>query len=459
MKNPNAYALLIGVGDYRAFDPSGQSDLKGPPHDVAGWLDVVYGLGIPRAHIRVCVSPALPGRAAPGLLDGVDVRGATRADIVEGLTWLAAALDGVAGTKAVLTWSGHGTGTDAGLVLCPSDITADGQTLRNGLTVAEVGRLLDTRAPATRITAFVDTCHTATGFEDSLGTARGRALSWAGACAADAGPMAHRVFGDLVVTSSQPGAVSYEMPVLGGVRGAFSWAASNVIRRYGLADGVSGQTSGLTFTALAETCGRILDGMVVHQKPRFVGDLEAGHARVFSAYGDDEGSTAPTSLQAHEIWPGIPDGDVIGRYKLYAGNSDLGDLYVTGSTPPTGWQPNAQYWYWKSGSWPSKGFTANYKGAYSTTHGAKGVGYKTGLLTPGDGKHVTLHGDSDPLYAVERDGTTLGYLQVSPSELRVVSQTTGIQTLAGDYRDTLQFESRSKVEVNQNSVARDEALK
>lgn len=461
MKNPTAYALLIGVGDYRAFDPSGDSDLKGPPNDVAGWLNIVYGLGIPRDHIRICVSPALPGRVAPGLLEGVDVRGSARADIVDGLKWLAAALDGEGGTKAVLTWSGHGTRTAEGLVLCPSDIRADGDTLINGLTVSAVGALLDARAPATRLTAFVDTCHDDTGF-DALGTARGRGLPWAGAAKAKAGGAAsggHRIFGDLVVTSSQPGTVSYDMPVLGGVRGAFSWAASNVIRRYGLVEGVEGKTSGLTFEALAETCGRILQGMVVHQTPRFVGDPEAGHQRVFSAYGDDAGLAAPQALPGHEIWPGM-DGKVL-KSKLYdVDGNRLGTLYITDNDAPSGWTDNRQYWVWKSAThhdWPNQTFVAHHPGTTSDAVPTSHVfTYETSALSPKT-ESKTLGGWSY-IVSDQSSGKQLGYLRKHSDHLTTYSTQNPPPDYLASTSENLQFTyHKGDISAHTYAVARDYA--
>lgn len=463
MKNPTAFALLIGVGDYRIFDPSGDADLKGPPNDVAAWLRMVYDLGIPRAQIRICASPGLPRGIDPAALEGVRVTGASRAEIVDGLEALARALDGSGGTKAVLTYSGHGTRTAAGQVLCPADIRAEGDTLVGGLTVDEVGRILDRRAPGTRLTAFVDTCHDVTGFEDSLGTARGRGLSWPGLAKLSerhAQPTGHRVFGDLVLTSSQPGTVSYDMPVIGGVRGAFSWAASNVIRRYGLVDGVAGQTSGLTFHALAETCGRILEGMVVKQTPRFVGPPEAGDTRVFSAYGDDVGVSAPQALPGHEVWPGLK-GKVL-KSKLYdlAGNR-LGTLYITDEDAPTGWTDNRQYWVWDKDAtkhgWAKQTFIAK---APSTTNDAAPSKYvwtyETSALSAKT-EEQELHGWS---YIVRLDagGDQLGYLRKHSNHLTIYST----QNPAPDYlspnRQALEFEYyEGDIKATTYAVARDYA--
>lgn len=359
MSNPNAYALLVAVGDYTAFDPSGGADLKGPPHDVAAWLHMMHDLGVPPSQIMICVSPRLPAYVLPERTRDVQFSGTSKAELCAALVWLVKQLDENQGAKAVLTWSGHGTRTDAGQILCPSDIEAQGDTLINPLPMTEVEAILSARSRA-RITAFVDTCHNNTGFTDAVGTARSRALPWQGATTkvVPGEGATHDVFGNLVMSSSEVGHVSYEVPVIGGMRGAFSWAASNLIHRYGLVDGVEGATSGLTFNALAWLSRDILKGMLVEQTPRFLGSHEAGKSRVFSAFGDVGGALPPQRLPGQEIWPGVGDGEVLNATLKTSSGATLGTVYVTADvgSKPNGWTSNRQYWAWTSGAWPTTSF-------------------------------------------------------------------------------------------------------
>ncbi len=359
MSNDNAYALLVGVGDYAAFDPSGRADLKGPPHDVAAWLHMMRDLGVPPSQIMICVSPRMPFYVPPAHTRDVQFSGTSKAELCAALGWLVKQLDENQAAKAVLTWSGHGTRTDAGQILCPSDIEARGGVLSNALPVTEVAAILSARSRA-RITAFIDTCHNDTGFTDAVGTARSRALPWQGATTkvVPGEGATHDVFGDLVMSSSEVGHVSYEVPVIGGVRGAFSWAASNLIHRYGLVDGVEGTTSGLTFNALARLSPDILKGMLVEQRPRFLGSHEAGEQRVFSALGDVGGPRPPQRLPGQEIWPGVGEGEVLNATLKTSSGATLGTVYVTGDvgSKSHGWTSNRQYWAWTNGAWPTTSF-------------------------------------------------------------------------------------------------------
>lgn len=342
--NPHAYALLVGVGDYLDFDPTGASDLEGPVNDVRAWYETVRQAGVPAANVRICVAPGLSSGAL-GDGRGVTVTGATCAEIRAGLEWLVAALDGSAGSKALLTWSSHGTLSAEGAeVLCPSDVHADGKTLHNGISLREIGEVLDARRAGSRITTFIDACHTATGFVDGMGC---RGLSWTGATArAPADAAGHRALGDLVLTSSEPGRPSHELPSVGGPVGAFSWAANAALRRWGLAAGVDGATAGLSFADLAKRTGAMLAALDVPQVPCYVGDPAGADERVFSGFGDARGSIEAPPLEPTEIWPET-DGKVT-IIDLEHGGSTLGTVYITGagSYSGTGWVANRQYWSW-----------------------------------------------------------------------------------------------------------------
>lgn len=424
--NAFAYALLVGVNDYRAFDATGRADLAGPVRDVTAWWAIARQLGVPAENIRVCTAPVLSARALGAGGKAATRTGASHNDLVAALTWLAEKLNGTHGTKALFTWSGHGTQIRDEAVLCPSDVKGVGGKLLNGLTAKEVGALIDKRAEKTRITAFIDACHTDTGFTGNLS---GRGLPWAPAtkikAKADAVPP-HRALGDLVLTSSQHGAPSFELPVIGGVRGAFSWATSSLIQRYGLADAKGGATGRLSFADLATAAGAVLEAMAVPQAPRYVGDEKGAALRVFSTFGDKAvGSLAPQALDRVEIWPGVPDGKVR-KSKLWQTSSKklrLGTMYLTGSNPPSGWAANTEYWHWNDGGkWPTRDFYAEApsktKDSVSTSNTTT---YAAGSLTK-NSKSVTIPAGAFAV-ATSSSGTTLGYVYATSSAFQVWSVT------------------------------------
>lgn len=425
MKNPDAYALLVGVGSYRAFDPSGHADLKGPINDVRGWWHIARDLGIPPENIMICADPA---PAADTLGPGgqqATITGATRAELVDGLKWLASKLDGEDGHKALLTWSSHGTRTPQGQVLCPSDITADGTALDNGLAVSAVSALLAERAPHTRITALIDTCHNSTGFDDPDIVSRG--LPWAKATPASAraaSEVGHHAFGNLVVTSSEPGTVSYEISAVGAVRGAFSWSAANLIHRWGLAHAAGGATAGITYATLAERTGIMLHGLAVDQKPKYVGDPELAQARVFSSFGDGQvGDAPPQELGRSEIWPGVPTGKVYSA-SITAGGETY-TLYLTGASAPEGWDNTTQYWDWSGDGWPSSDFAVAKPGNVSSpgTPPSTADTYSLGTLTAETGCYTVPAGSWEVQEWVSKAKawSTIGYLVEATSGLTIYS--------------------------------------
>lgn len=102
--------LLIGVHEY--MDPLLPS-MDGAVADLNLWFGYFrFRLGVPDAEIRVLgsVSPnMLLGQLAnrPGPQPNIDIRPPTRADILEGFTWLMEGID--KGQRGLLSYSGYGT--------------------------------------------------------------------------------------------------------------------------------------------------------------------------------------------------------------------------------------------------------------------------------------------------------------------------------------------------------------
>lgn len=426
MSNATAYALLVGVGEYRAFDPSGAADLEGPVNDVTAWLQLALDAGVPPDHIRICAEPAPALDALGARAKDITVGGATHAEIVAGLKWLAGALDGKGGTKGLLTWSGHGTHAGEVALLCPSDIAVDGDTLTGALSVTAVQHIFHDRAEHTRVTAMIDMCHTRWD-----GNRQTRALPWSGAVAVDPGDEAYvpqRALGDLVLTSSAEGRVSYELPVIAGVHGAFTFAAINLLRRWGR----TGAGGGLTFAELAERAGGVLDSMGVPQTPRYVGADEGGELRVFSEIGDPTGSAEADALPGLEIYPGA--GKV--NLKLQVPNqvsTYLGHLSMTGDTAKGEWARHAQYWDWYNLAWPDRDFMMIYEGSGLNLTGNLQAFTLTGLSANHANDKITLDPtQSHRIYAIyakdpnddKSTGPVLAYMRITSDQKRIEVFTT-----------------------------------
>src|SRR5438105_721917 len=79
--NPaHAFALLIGVDNYRAYEAHGASDLPGSVNDVIAWREVLLRRGFAPENIRVLASPTpeevadlghATGGAAPATMENI----------------------------------------------------------------------------------------------------------------------------------------------------------------------------------------------------------------------------------------------------------------------------------------------------------------------------------------------------------------------------------------------------
>lgn len=212
------FALIIGVHDYRTYDPTGASDVPGALRDARALTRECLAMGFSPERIRVLTSPRLP----PGELGPVATGEATRAGIEEGLLWLAGALGEGAPTSGLLTFSGHGAQGDDGMpLLCPSDTTA------SLAEVIDVGALREMASPEVRarLTALLDCCHAQAGASaaESL-EARLRATKQ-GASAPEA-PRAR------VIAACRRDQVSVSARFVGEVMGAFTWAVTSTMGQW-----------------------------------------------------------------------------------------------------------------------------------------------------------------------------------------------------------------------------------
>ncbi|MCB9743625.1 MAG: caspase family protein [Alphaproteobacteria bacterium] len=109
-----SFAVVVGVDDYRAFDPSGVSDLSGACADAEAMVEMLLGVGYPRENVRLLLARRRAATSA----------GATRAEIMEALAWLASMLSQTHSSCGFFGFAGHGAmqkGSEH--VLCPQDTT------------------------------------------------------------------------------------------------------------------------------------------------------------------------------------------------------------------------------------------------------------------------------------------------------------------------------------------------
>lgn len=240
--NNPVFALIIGVSDYTAYDPSGARDLPGAITDADSWADYCrHSLCLDNQHLLK-------------LSDADGAVATERSSIIHGLQWLGEQLgkqEGVNDASALLTFSGHGltfehTGNDniaegLSLALAPSDIEAGFEA---ALLFSHIEEILFKAAAAARfgdadtltdaqsaevyailenITAVFDACYS----RPSGSIATVRALS--------EGPVPQlpqlKVFSRLVL-GAHLWQTAYEIQTAGVWHGAFSYALVTMLDQW-----------------------------------------------------------------------------------------------------------------------------------------------------------------------------------------------------------------------------------
>ncbi len=295
------YALLIGVGDYAAYDasthsPANASALKGAEQDVASMYALCIELGILPENIRVLLSPssgqdplvALRGalsNANPGL-----VRPATREEILTQCQWLAAALasdeDASGAPAGLVTYSGHGDFDRGHLALCPSDVRSveAGADLENVLGYPMLRALFSDRA-SSNLTVVLDCCHAAASTPAPRGgsslTGRGRTAT---------GPVV--TISERTIIASSVGGTSEQSTFDGVAHGALTWAIKVVTDQWRLRRTAGGTELTLSYATLVSRVNALLGVLEFEQRAELAGFAGLGDLAFFHR-GQTQG--APTS--------------------------------------------------------------------------------------------------------------------------------------------------------------------
>lgn len=333
------YAVLIGVENYRDYDPSGRRDLRGVTQDVHAWWRLCREhLGIPGDQIRVLLRSAETGAGEPpsGSTD------ATRADIVHALTWLGEAL-ATPDTGALLVYCGRGLGVRAAeglgasvsLGLCPADLRPD---LEAALTFAEIRDHLLARAPGTHLanlTTVVDACWSSEGHAHARGLDR---IVVRG----DAVPP-HEICARLLLATAI-GGQAQEVHIAGNWRGAFSFALQTLMSRWCAETDPAGGARYLnaTYADLMARTAALVDVVGLAQVPRLLGStpnlgllpaLRPG-ASILNAQTVDK----PNQGETLKELTGNANGFTTYSFKVLVGGEWLpfGRVVAIGKLPPAG---------------------------------------------------------------------------------------------------------------------------
>lgn len=352
------FALIIGVHDYRTYDPTGASNVPGALHDARALTRECLAMGFSPERIRVLTSPPLP----PGELGPVTTGEATRAGIEEGLLWLAGALGDAAPTSGLLTFSGHGAEGTAGMpLLCPSDTT---KSLEEAI---DVGALREMAPPEVRrrLTALLDCCHAQVGPSAAEGLqARLRARASGAVAPAEAEEARARV-----IAACRWDQESVSARFVGQEMGAFTWAITSAMGQWSpvVEDGVARLR--VSYGDLVARARELLSSLSFEQDATLSGPEGVAALPFLDPWteaGREETSRTPTAKRDGRQLDG---GQLTGTYAEYSIllcpksgiTSYLAYMYVTapdmGTTPPTiggsSMRPSTEYWVFTDSVVPS----------------------------------------------------------------------------------------------------------
>lgn len=342
------HALLIAVDDYRAWDtsvglPIGTSNLAGSVRDLDAWCRVTAALGVAPAHLTVLASRA---PASAPLPSGIATLPATYDNILAALEYAATAAE-EAGAELIVVFCGHGTITDDGPALCPSDVT--GPDAQRTLPLSMLRERLEQHAPTNGVTAFLDACH----------SGRGRSLARALTQAHDETFVRLRPQ-DRVVSACRMRETAFEILLVEGWRGAFSWAVTTLLQRF--APTTPDAPVGLSWFQLTLRARELVDALAVDQTPTCSGPIAGLWSPVFSEPGTAPAPLTPGQTRLIEIDPSTGGGYTGYRIQNLTKTATIGWLIVTGAEPASFndkmWAPERDFWFWdpEVGPFPTAGF-------------------------------------------------------------------------------------------------------
>lgn len=340
-KHLNNYALIIGVQEYRAFDPGGGSDVAGALNDARAMVHECLAMGFSSERIRVLTSPVLSASdvAAVGAGAGIAFAEATRANIEEGLRWLYRSLSCEEPAAGLASFSGHGL-MSPGLALAPADFDGSQESL---VLVADVRRGFGDGKAARALTVLLDCCH-------AQGNAEGT-KSIAARLAALAKGLPGGAIPERVLAACETGQVSVASRFGGQMQGAFTWAATSVLGQWKTKVEERVARVDVSYGELRERIGALLGALSFEQAPVLAGPV--GVAKLPFLYPGRRGALGETTEDPNAERPDRqlePSKVTISAvYTDGQENGSFGEIYATGSNQITlrgkAARTNTEYWY------------------------------------------------------------------------------------------------------------------
>ncbi|MDP3275762.1 MAG: caspase family protein [Deltaproteobacteria bacterium] len=429
------YALLIGVGDYSAFDASthqapGTSDLAGATHDVVSMYRLCIALEIPPANIHVLLSP--PDGSDPqsafdkaSIGTSVQVGAATSSEITAQVKWLArmleASTDDSGPPAALLTYSGHGDFADGHLALCPSDVTqvAGAEDLKGVLGYPDL-RALMTDAAAANLTVVLDCCHAGAASHEA-----GALSSLTHRTRTAKGPVTR--IGERTIAASKVGGHSWVSTFDGTPHNALTWALKVVTDQWTLAKAVEGMQLTASYATVVERVNALLSALSFKQHVEFQGPDGAEKLPFFHRGSKKRGELTATgpNRERHggQLEPGSGYDFTIYNIEVKNGNTvTLTATAISVSNPdPNNWgyQSGQEYVCLVSGQWPP---TAGTIATFSPVNG-KWKDYATNPLSN------TIHalGSSSVSYGNESDNCPLSGVALFKTDPPTPAKGYGVQ--------------------------------
>jgi hypothetical protein len=217
---------------------------------------------------------------------------------------------------------------------------------------------------------------------------------------------------DVVLAASGPDEPSYEYLLHGAWQGAFTWAVTSLMDRWGVSP--NGPYFGLTYRELMQRARRVLASFAVEQRPVYAGPAEEAHNLVLGGRAATPKAEAPQQGAVREIPTGVSGYVIEG-----SGGTPIGQIEVSASTIK---------WKWTSSfaAWPSQ-FTLTSSGSppssmpyvVETTHG-------TFPTTSGS---YSLYGVQ---YQIKQSGKLVGYMRRATGALVWYSLTGGGEFAVAD---------------------------
>ncbi|MBK8252805.1 MAG: caspase family protein [Polyangiaceae bacterium] len=368
MNTNDACVLIVGIDHYESNQ---LAPLKGARNDAVAWYRYcVHQLRVNPRNITVLANPPLSPRELGPEAETSTLRGASRAEVLEGATWLA---EKGAATGGLFTFSGHGLavpfekgGESSDLALCTSDTSVT--SLEGGaadvkacLRFSELGEIFKAQKAKDNITVIVDAC-----YGDGVSPPKRAALN-AGSTSADAGDeqaaRARRItkpvsFTNRMLSGTRHWNRAHEVYIDGKWRGAASFAMLTLIERWGTKTHEGVVYPNVSYADLVMRTQQYLDVLGVPQTPAFWGDARVNDMPLFrpgSHFSPGETHVTPTAEMLVRQCPTDPD--KVALITILDQNSNpIIHVIVVGANLPrgvTGYSTRTEYWYTNTTSQPT----------------------------------------------------------------------------------------------------------